>query len=114
MQKTVRLLDRSLTYQIVETTGEIHYSPKLIPLRDGYRLWRNSVWPILTQYEIDNMVLPLEFGVVQYLTYPDENTVLFPKLADKDDIERQAACERIARVKIAKNLNLFGIAGNQI
>ena len=94
-------------FKITESTGELWYSQPDRPITDGYALFQGVVWPILTQSQIDSADLPHYFTVDEYPEYPMENSTLFPYLVQSHSLTGRSICERIARVKIAHNLNMF-------
>ena len=91
--------------KIQELTGEIHYTDPYRPMDEGCRLFQGVAFPILTQSEIDTTQLPY-FNVDSYTEYPAENATLIHPRSCGSYLGHMVA-ERVARVKIAKNLSLI-------
>ena len=107
MKRTIVQLPGEIILKITEETGEIHYRVKETPQPDGYRIFHGYVCPILTQSEIDTTPLPHLFNVEDYSVYPAENETLFPYLHMSLTLLGRSIVERIARIHIARHLNLY-------
>ncbi len=104
MKRTVEDLQDG-RFKITESTGEIHYTTPERPVDGGYRLFEYVAYPILTQSDIETCPLP-HFNVDSFTTYPNEGDRLFhPMMLSSKN--QHVMAERVARVKIAFNLNLF-------
>ena len=92
-------------YKITESTGELHYTDPYRPMDENYRLFQGIALAILTQEQIDTVQLP-HFNVDSYTEYPAENATLIHPRSCGSYLGHMVA-ERVARVKIAKNLSLI-------
>jgi hypothetical protein len=92
--------------KVTEVTGEIHYTEIERPLDPGYRLFHYMPCELLTEAEIENTLLPY-FNVEAFTEYPGENETIMPCLLHSHSLAGRMICERVARVKIAKNLQIL-------
>ena len=92
-------------YKITETTGEMHLTAIERPQTEGFRLFQYVACEILTEDQIKNTVLPY-FDLANYSEYPAESASLFNRAAC-GSYNHWMICERIARIHIAHNLNMF-------
>lgn len=91
-------------FKITEITGETWFTQieRAIP-DEGYRLFQNVAYEILTPEQIENTVLPW-FEVDKYSEYPRESDTLFAFLHYSHNLYGRSLCERVARIRIQENL----------
>ena len=106
MKRLIESVPNGLIQKITESTGEMHWTAIERPQIEGYRLFQYVACPILTQDQIDNTVLPQIFNVGDYLEYPAESSSLFQRMLC-GSYSNWMVCERVARIQIAQNLNMF-------
>ena len=90
--------------KVTEDSGEIWYSliERGFP-DEGYRLFQGVTYPILTQDQIENTVLPY-FDALSHSKYPHESDQLFRNLYYSHNLYTRSILERVARLRIAEHL----------
>jgi hypothetical protein len=92
--------------KIIEATGEIHFTEIEKPVDSGYRLFHYMPCALLTADDIENTLLPY-FDVEAFTEYPSESDTIMPGLMMSHSLQGRILCERVARVHIAKNLQIL-------
>ena len=105
MTRTIEKINTEIS-RVTEVTGEtwLTQMERAIP-DEGFCLFQGVAYPILTQHQIENTVLP-HFDLDRYPDLPRDSDQLFGFLYYMHNLYSRSILERVARVRIAKNLEL--------